>query len=161
MASRPWGAKDDPRKPNYYCGKQHRLVRILGDLPNREAAEVACEYDYSKDCKIPGHPWWNKMPLMTIVSTKTVAIAYVVIFIAFACQGSKSESVSRDTIVGSSKSQTFSTLLRSQGTYRVTRDTVTFLSTTRLSSKAKFRLKGSSLILPPPARSRPRIQKNK
>ena len=58
---------DNPNEPNFYCGKQHRFVRIPGDFPNRKAAEKACEYDYSKDCKTPlpqpkhKKPWWKRI----------------------------------------------------------------------------------------------------
>jgi RHS repeat-associated protein len=61
----PSGKDSHPSEPKFYCGKQHRFVRIPGDFPNREAAEPACEYDYSKDCKIPlrkaNRPWWKKV----------------------------------------------------------------------------------------------------
>jgi hypothetical protein len=42
--------KDDPKRPNYYCAKQHRFVNIPGDFPSRQVAEPACEYDHAKDC---------------------------------------------------------------------------------------------------------------
>jgi len=45
--------KDDPNKPNYYCAKEHRFVKMPGDFPDRKKAEKACRYDHSKDYKTP------------------------------------------------------------------------------------------------------------
>jgi RHS repeat-associated protein len=43
---------DDPKKPNYYCGSQHRFVTISGDFKDKVTAEKACECDYSKGCTL-------------------------------------------------------------------------------------------------------------
>lgn len=48
--------KDDPKKPNYYCGAQHRFIRIPGDFANIGDARRACECDYSKSCGLPSKP---------------------------------------------------------------------------------------------------------
>jgi len=59
---------DSPTRANFYCGAQHRFIRIPGDFPDRETAEKACAYDYSQDCKIPlkrqppsKKPWYRKI----------------------------------------------------------------------------------------------------
>ncbi|MFZ2492471.1 MAG: RHS repeat-associated core domain-containing protein, partial [Thermoanaerobaculia bacterium] len=44
------------KKPNYYCAKLHQYISIPKDFPSVEAAEIACEYDHAKDCKIPLSP---------------------------------------------------------------------------------------------------------
>ena len=41
---------DDPKKPNYYCGAQHRFVAIPGDFSDVATATKACECDYSRGC---------------------------------------------------------------------------------------------------------------
>ena len=38
-----WDKTDDPSKPNYYCAKQERYVKIPGDFPDYKAAKAACE----------------------------------------------------------------------------------------------------------------------
>lgn len=43
-------------EPLYYCGAQHRFIRIPGDFPDRKTAEQHCEYNYSKDCTTPVNP---------------------------------------------------------------------------------------------------------
>jgi RHS repeat-associated protein len=54
--------KDDPKKPNYYCGAQHRFIRIPGDFPNINAARKACECDYSKACPLVSRPSTPTVP---------------------------------------------------------------------------------------------------
>jgi RHS repeat-associated protein len=44
------GVKDDPRKPNYYCGKKHMYVSIPGDFATLAEARLACECDYALAC---------------------------------------------------------------------------------------------------------------
>jgi RHS repeat-associated protein len=38
-----WSKTDDPSKPNYYCAKQKRYIKIPGDFPDYKTAKVACE----------------------------------------------------------------------------------------------------------------------
>ncbi|MGK2859975.1 MAG: RHS repeat-associated core domain-containing protein [Thermoanaerobaculia bacterium] len=47
---------DDPKKPNYYCGKLGRYVTIPGDYPDVATAMKACECDYSTGCTLPPLP---------------------------------------------------------------------------------------------------------
>jgi RHS repeat-associated protein len=55
-------AKDDPKRPNYYCGAQHRFIRIPGDFANISDARKACECDYSKSCSLPSRPLTPTVP---------------------------------------------------------------------------------------------------
>jgi hypothetical protein len=48
--------KDDPQKPNYYCGKFGKFVRIPGDYRDYATAKKACECDYSTACPLPALP---------------------------------------------------------------------------------------------------------
>jgi RHS repeat-associated protein len=56
--------RDDPHRRNYYCAAQHRFISIPFDFATRDAAEIACQYDHQKDCKIPlspaKKPWWRR-----------------------------------------------------------------------------------------------------
>ena len=48
---------DDPSRPNYYCAKEKRYIKIPGDFPDYQTAKVACESTapkpQSKDEKTP------------------------------------------------------------------------------------------------------------
>jgi RHS repeat-associated protein len=57
-----FGTKDDPKKPNYYCGAQHRFIRIPGDFANINDARKACECDYSKACPLVSRPLTPTVP---------------------------------------------------------------------------------------------------
>jgi RHS repeat-associated protein len=48
--------KDDPKKPNYYCGKLGKYVNLPGDFADLAAAEKACQCDHSLGCKTPVPP---------------------------------------------------------------------------------------------------------
>jgi RHS repeat-associated protein len=58
------GVKDDPKKPNYYCGKRHMYVSIPGDFATLSEARKACECDYATGCPYtpPARPSLPKSP---------------------------------------------------------------------------------------------------